>query len=83
MTWRYQPVWVGTPEDPSYSLAEVYLDAEGRLENWTQDPAMRAIGNSIPDLIGALALMIGDAAKYKPVAFSSLAVGMVFERVEE
>ena len=51
----------GAPADAddemSFSVAEVYLDADGRLENWTQEPAMR------------------------PVAFSSLKAGMVFERV--
>lgn len=83
MTWRYQPVWIGPPEDPSYSLTEVYLDAEGRLENWTQTEAITPTGNSIDDLTAELGRMQEDANNYKPVAFSALKVGMVFERVDE
>lgn len=83
MTWRYQPVWTGPTENPSYSLAEVYLDDEGRLQNWTQSEAMTPVGDSVLDLIGALAHMIGDASQWKPVPFSSLKVGMTFERVEK
>lgn len=82
MTWRYQPVWTGGPENDAFSLTEVYLDAEGRLVNWTQSEAITPIGNSALDLIGELSNMLDDARRWKPVAFASLKAGMVFERVE-
>lgn len=81
MSWRYQPVWVDHGEERVFSLCEVYLDKDGRLEGWTEKPVMEAIGiDDVQDLRGCLAQMLADSYRWKPVAFSSLKVGMTFER---
>ena len=85
MAWRYQPVW-GEDTIPGgkslrwYSLCEVYFDGAGRLNGWTEDSSIKPIGNDPDDLRGALAHMLADAWKWRPVKFSDLKVGMKFER---
>jgi len=81
MSWRYQPVWVDHGEERVFSLCEVYIDKDGRLEGWTEKPVMEAIGiDDAQDLRDCLAQMLADSYRWKPVAFSSLKVGMTFER---
>ena len=84
-SWRYQPVYreydTGTKE---YSICEVYLDKNEKLEMWTENYSIAPFGSgNIDDLIGDLELMIDDARKWKPVSFNSLTKGMIFERVEK
>jgi hypothetical protein len=63
------------------SLCEVYLDEDGALENWTENPAMTPSGASIGELSSDLTRMITDALSWKPVEFDKMEVGMVFEAV--
>lgn len=82
MSWRYQPVWVKHEKTDlvSYSLAEVYLDKDGKLKSWTADPVIAPHGNDLNDLQGSLALMISDAFKWEPVEHRKLRVGMRFKK---
>jgi len=83
MTWRYQPVWVGDENGyRHWSMAQVDVDAGGALVNWTQSEAPPLYNDSVRELRDSLARMLMDANLYKPVAFSALKVGMVFERVD-
>lgn len=77
--WRYQPVFVVHGDELVFSLCEVYFDEDGALSRWTADPAMVPQGETLEDLSNDLARMIGDTYKWKPVAYSSLRVGMRFE----
>ena len=77
MTWRYQPVYVEHESgERTYSLCEVYFDAAGRLERWTQEPMMTPSGHDIADLTGTLGLMLRAARRWEPVLFSDLHTGM-------
>lgn len=77
--WRYQPVFVLYGDEMVFSLCEVYFDADGGLEGWTEEPAMIPQGTTMEELSNDLAMMMGDLFKWKPVAHSALKVGMRFE----
>jgi hypothetical protein len=79
--WRYQPVWRGDERGRVLSLCEVYLDENGALEGWTENPAMSPIGEDINELGSELARMMSDAFEWEPVEFDKMEVGMVFEAV--
>lgn len=84
MTWRYQPVWVGDENGyKRFSVARVEVRDDGALLNWQQDEAPRLWCDSMQAVRDRLARMLMDANLYKPVAFSTLKAGMVFERVGE
>ncbi len=83
MTWRYQVVWTEEGGERIYSVCEVYLDEDGRLDSWTTDPVMRPIGEDRDDLEWTLVAMLADTGEWAPVNFASLKVGMVFERCPE
>lgn len=85
MTWRYQPVWVENGNgERLYTVTSVQTDAHGRLTNWLQAEVSWPRGaGEIAKLRDCLARMLMDANLYKPVAFSSLKAGMMFERVDE
>ena len=83
MTWRYQVVWTEEGGERIYSVCEVYLDEDGRLDSWTTDPVMRPIGEDRDDLEWTLVAMLADTGEWAPVNFASLKVGMVFERCLE
>jgi hypothetical protein len=76
--WRYQPVYVDLDGERRYSLCEVYLDGDGRLEHWTVKTSMAPEGDSPEDLVGGLRHMMRDAQKWVPVQFTDLVVGMAF-----
>lgn len=78
--WRYQPVYRDDPGGRSITLCECYFDADGRLEAWTEDPAMHPQGETTEELSRDIARMLADAYKWVPVAFDDLHVGMTFER---
>lgn len=84
MTWRYQPVWV---EDETglrhYHLAWVCVESDGSLVNWSHGLDDARGATTIARLTERIARMLMDANLYKPVAFSTLKAGMVFERVDE
>ncbi len=83
MKWRYQPVWADFQGERTYSLVEVYLDDDGKLDCWTAEPAVEvALGNDQEDLIAELTHMAEDARKWKPVDWADLKVGMTFERAQ-
>ena len=65
-----------------YSLTRVCVDSSGALENWACGTVRAVEGASPADLTAILSEMLMDINLYKPVAFSSLKAGMVFERVD-
>ena len=85
--WRYQTVYIehGTGDEITreYTLCEVYLDKDGKLESSTVNHAMSPMGDSVDELIGTLQIMLEDAAKWEPVEFESMQVGMIFKRNEQ
>lgn len=76
--WRYQPVFVLYDDEFVFSLCEVYFAEDGTLARWTEEPAMVPQGGTMEDLSNDIARMMGDLYKWRPVAFSSLKVGMRF-----
>ena len=86
MSWHYLPVWEREEGDDSgerfYSICEVYLDENDKLEFWTKGPSIGAGGSSIDDLLGDLELMMRDVKKWKAVGFSALEKGMKFEKID-
>lgn len=86
MTWRYQPVyrygtWVPDSSPLVYSMALIEVDDEGRMLTVARGGKHRAF-LSMEELRNDLAEAIMAANLYRPVALSSLEVGMVFERIE-
>ena len=85
MSWRYQPVYIEHNVDDEvikeFSLCEVYLDSNDKLEMWTEKHEIAPHGNDIEDLVGSVELMLNDARRWKAVPFESLRVGMKLEEV--
>lgn len=62
MAWRYQPVWIEHNGELVYSLCEVYFDKAGKLEHWTESPAMIPQGDGdVQGLRKDLTHMLCDA----------------------
>jgi len=84
MTWRYQAVWrEGTgvlAGERHYSICEVYLDDDGRLANWTENPAIAPGGESWEDLQRSVGRMYEECWNFEPVAVADLQAGMTFRR---
>jgi hypothetical protein len=85
MSWRYQPVRfiekVGDNPEIIFQLCEVYLDAKGRLEKWTDPPGICPSGEgTIDQLTGDLCRMLIDAYCWEPVNFQDMHTGMSFKR---
>jgi hypothetical protein len=80
MNWRYQVVWNEESGMRAYAFCEVYLDAQGRLEAWTEQ-MIRPGGEDLADLQADLAHMMLDACRWQAVAFSALHKGMTFEEL--
>ena len=83
--WRYQAVYSESSNEMgetycSFTICEIYLDKDGRLTAWTENPSIAASGETPDELTRDLQLMLNDTTKWKPVLFESLQVGMVFER---
>ena len=81
--WRYQSVFDENDGERWYSVCEVYLDAAGNLEGWTEHSSIAAGGNTLDELEGDLEQMITDVRRWEPVAFDSLYVGMTFKSADE
>ena len=84
-SWRYQAVYIEHNTDEpektlEFSICEVYLDKDDKLEMWTESRQISPMGDTIDELLGDLQLMIDDVRNWKPVGFNSLSVGMAFER---
>jgi hypothetical protein len=63
--WRYQAVYIereiGENEKvKEYSICEIYLDKDEKLEMWTENPSIAPYGLSYDELIGSLHLMLED-----------------------
>lgn len=76
MSWHYQPVYE-TEDDGTrcYSLCEVYLDGDGKLKGWTQNPSMKPQGTTVEELVRDLGRMLAATSEWEPVEFSELKVG--------
>ncbi len=87
MTWRYQPVFVtttvGAESIQTFTICEVYIDKDKRLEAWTENRSVQPSGGSLSDLQSDLAYMLADSFRWEPVEFSELLVGMTFKRSDE
>jgi len=80
MTWRYQAVWREHDGERAYSICEIYLDDDGRLDNWTQNPAIAPGGDSCEELQRDIGRMSEACRNWEPVAFEALQAGMTFKR---
>ena len=76
--WRYQPIYIDDADGGTITLCEVYFDAEGKLENWSE-PAMHPQGETVEELTADLHRMLVNANRRRPVPFSSLYVGMMLD----
>lgn len=65
MSWNYRIVRHRTRGQTYYGLHEVYYTKRGKINLWGHKPEV--IGDSVKEIIGALAMMIRDATKDAPV----------------
>ena len=78
--WRYQAVYNGDDDElRTFSICEVYLDKNGKLETWTENSSIAPSGWTLEELTGDLRLMLNDISRWKPVLFDSLQIGMIFD----
>ena len=86
MTWRYQAVWHehddgrADEKDRAYSLCEVYLNEDGRLDSWTMNPAIAPGSDTWEGLQRDIGRMYEDCWNWEPVAVADLHAGMTFKR---
>lgn len=59
MKWRYQIVKRDLLR-PLYNLAEVFIDADGNIEQWSED-AVRPVSETREGVIEVLEMMLKDA----------------------
>ena len=85
MTWRYQAVYIENHNgNKEYSICEVYLDDDGKLDSWTESHRIHPFGSeTLNELINDLQRMMDDANRWKPVPTNKLQVGMTFEQSEK
>jgi hypothetical protein len=85
-SWRYQAVYVEYGEGKEiireYSICEVCIDKDDKLEVWTLNYNKSPLGSSLDSLIKDIQLMMDDVRHWKAVPFKSLKEGMVFEHTE-
>jgi|SRR5579859_6526601 len=81
MGWRYQAVWREDPAGRFYSFCELHFDGNDQLTSWTECAEIPAMGDTPDALLNDLVRMYVDAARWVPVAFSDLRVGMQFEKL--
>ena len=75
-TWHYLPVFVERDGGIEYSICEVYLDDDGCVASWTECSSIAASGETADELRADLSHMLNDVARWEPVRFSDLAVGL-------
>lgn len=75
-TWHYLPVFVERDESTEYSICEVYLDEDGCVVSWTESSSIAPSGETADELRADLMHMLNDVARWEPVRFSDLAVGL-------
>lgn len=78
--WHYQPVYVDDPAGRVFSLCECHFNAADKLISWAEEPAMIPQGETADELSSDLVNMLADTYKWEPVEFSTLRVGMTFQR---
>ena len=76
MPWHYLTVYRDHGEERHFSLCEVYLDDQGKLDFWVPNPEMSPGGEDITSLTRTLGLMLLDAQAWEPVRFDDLKVGL-------
>lgn len=74
--WHYLPVFVERDGGIEYSICEVYLDDDGCVASWTESSSIAASGETADELRADLSHMLNDVARWEPVRFSDLAVGL-------
>lgn len=79
MSWRYQPVYCGTDDEPYVMLIEAYFDDNDRLERWSTDPIAPG-GETVEDMCKDLNRMLVDGLCWVPVRMADLHVGMEFRK---
>lgn len=79
MAWRYQPVWRDGTDGRIFSVCTIFVDDDDRLTKWCCEPEDWAGGESIQEMLTDLMRMYVDCARWEPVAFDSLHVGMTFD----
>ena len=89
-SWRYQAVYVEKDSSNkdvdmnlSYSICEIYLDKESKLEKWTESREIPPNGYTYEELVEDIRLMLNDVLAFKPVPYDTLQVGMTFEANDE
>lgn len=80
-SWRYQPVIRTVDAGTAITLCECYFDADGKLEAWTENPAIQPQGETIEELFADILYMMADAYCWVAVPFDSLQVGMTFQQL--
>lgn len=81
-TWHYLPVFIEREGRSEYSICEVYLDDDGCVAGWTVNRSMAASGENVDELRADLGHMLNDVARWEPVRFSDLAVGLRLRRAD-
>lgn len=79
--WRYQPVWRDGPDVRVYSICEIHLDENDRLESWTETAEVWPGGESKHALLLDLMRMYIHCARWEAIPFNALRVGMLFDKL--
>ncbi len=82
MRWRYQPVWADYGDERAFGICEVYLDADGKLEMWTESMEIAPGGDDAEGLVKDCARMLVDAQKWLPVEHAAMEMGMTFTQTD-
>jgi len=83
--WHYLPIIANdgdngnATDSPWYSIIEVFLNDDGKLEYWDSSPRQAPGGETIEELENDLANMLHDLRHWEPVEYSSLTAGMEFK----
>lgn len=79
MSWRYQPFFEENDDGPLFFIGEVYFDAEGNLEAWTNQPEFPS-GENQDEMTSDLTRMIVDCWSWEAVNINTLSSETKFER---
>lgn len=79
--WRYQAVCEDDDAGRQFSFCKIWLDADDKLESWTETAGNVPCGETLEQLTCDLVRMYVDACRWEPVLFKSLHVGMTFEKL--
>jgi hypothetical protein len=79
MPWHYLTVYRDRGDERYFSLCQVHLDEEGKLDFWVPDPEASPGGDDSRSLARTLGLMMLGARAWKPVRFEDLKPGMTLQ----